>query len=109
MKVLGLLYGMYQSDFGAPPASQEKFVAYLEKSPENWNKIAPSTEQLLASARDGAPLVIAYGNAGKSTSQGDPWIAYEANAIDGRRLIANAFGHVRLVDEQEFSQLVPKS
>jgi hypothetical protein len=109
MKVLGLLYGLYQSDFGAPPASQEKFVAFLQKSPENWNKIAPTAEQFLASAREGAPLVVIYGNAAKATAAGDPWIAYEANAVDGQQLIVNAFGHVHLVDEQEFSQFVPKS
>lgn len=109
MKVLGLLYGMHQSEYGAPPASQEKFVAYLQKSPENWNKVAPSPEQFLASVRDGSPLIVVYGKPTKVAAASEPWIAYEASAVDGNHLMTNAFGHVQSVSEEEFNQLIPKS
>ncbi|WP_428304712.1 hypothetical protein [Lacipirellula sp.] len=109
MKVLGLLYGMHQSEYGAPPASQEKFIAYLQKSPENWSKIAPSADQFLASVRDGSPLVVIYGKPPKSATVSEPWIAYESNAVDGEHLLTNAFGHVESVSEEEFNQLIPKS
>lgn len=109
MKVLGLLYGLHQSEYGEPPANQEKFIAFLQKAPENWNKIAQSPEQFLASVRDGSRLVLIYGKPANATVVGDPWIAYEANSVDGQHLMANAFGHVQSVSEEEFNQLIPKS
>jgi hypothetical protein len=105
MKVVGLLYGMYQSQHGEPPSSQERFEAFLQQSPANWEKLASTPKELLSSPRNGKPLQIIYGKS--AASSGDPWVAYEAEAIDGGRLIVNDRGSVRLVDEEQFHQLVP--
>lgn len=107
MKVVGLLYGMYESNYGEPPASQERFEAFLQQAPANWEKIASTPQQLLTSPRDAKPLTIVYGK--KASTADDPWVVYEAEPVDGSRLMANSRGSVKLVDEQEFQQLIPSS
>lgn len=109
LKVLGMLYGMFMSEHrGAAPVDQAEFVSFLGLEPANWEKIAGSPEELLNSPRTGEPLVVLYGEQARSREEGEfPWIAYESQPVDGRRLIVNARGNVQAVDEDELSQLVP--
>ena len=109
MKVLGKLYGrMTSQQRGAYPRNEAAFIAYLEREPANWNKLAPSAKQFLSSPRSGEPLRILYGAEVKDPVEGGfPWIAYESSPLDGQRLIVNAQGLVEFVDNQKFGQLVP--
>lgn len=108
MKVLGILYGMFASDRGGYPASEEQFISFLKQAPTNWDKLVAAPKELLQSPRNGEPLTVFYGSSVKPPAEGGfPWIAYETSAIDGKRLIVNARGSVVLVSDQEFSQLVP--
>jgi hypothetical protein len=111
MKVLGKLYGKCMSQQrGVYPRDEATFIAFLERAPENWNKLAPSAKGFLSSPRNGEPLTVLYGAKVKEPAEGGfPWIAFETTPVDGKRLIVNAQGTVELVDDQEFSQLVPQS
>jgi hypothetical protein len=111
LKVVGLLYGRYmQAHGGAAPSDQDKFVAYIQREPENWNRLAPTAADLLTSPRDAQPLVILYGGAVEEPVDGGfPWIAHEKTGVAGRRLAVNARGNVELMTSQEIDQLFPSS
>lgn len=87
MKVLGILYGKYVSrSRGAAPASQEQFVEFLNTTRPSWEKIVSAADQLTNSPRDGQPLIMLYGDAyTKQRSSVAPYVAYEAEGVDGMR------------------------
>ncbi|QDT73566.1 hypothetical protein [Lacipirellula limnantheis] len=109
MKVVGLLYAEYlASHSGAAPANQESLVAFLEREPANWNKLAPSAGALLNSPRDGKPLIVVYGKKPAEPADGSlPWVAYESETVDGQRMMVNLRGQVRQIGEQEIAQYFP--
>jgi hypothetical protein len=110
LKVLGMLYGRYmEANRMAAPPSEEKFVAFLESEPANWDKLAASPQELMTSPRDGQPLVVLYGPAVKEPSGGGfAWIAHEKTGVDGKQLAVNARGSVELKDAAEIAQLFPQ-
>jgi hypothetical protein len=108
MKVLGLLYGQCMAgNGGTPPASQEEFVAFMQREPANWDKLAPSPEKFLAEARSGVPLVVRYGSEAQPPADGGlPWIAYEQPSDGAKALMVNIRGSVQEADAQQVQQLV---
>jgi hypothetical protein len=109
MKVLGILYGQYMTAHGgAAPSDQDQFVSFIDAEPANWNKLAGSAEEFLTSASGGRRLTVLYGADAKTPPDGSlPWIAHDAEAQNGQRLVANARGYVQLVDDAEFAKLFP--
>jgi len=108
MKVVGILYGMYMSEHGgkAPPNASE-FRAFIEREPANWNKLAPTVDELLSSPRDRSPLKLLYGDAVKAAASGSlPWIAYESTPIDGQRMIVDCRGTVELIADGALGEYV---
>src|SRR4051812_41866867 len=47
IKVVGVLYGQFMSaNRGSPPTNQDQFIAFMQREPENWNKIAATPQEL---------------------------------------------------------------
>jgi hypothetical protein len=109
LRMVGALYGKYLSDHtGAPPANMAQFVAFLERDPAGWNKVASTPQQFLTSPRDDQPLVLVFGAAVKDPPEGGfPWIAHEATGVDGRVMIVNARGNAELKSPEQVGQLFP--
>ena len=108
LKVLGILFGQCMSSAGGKaPATQQVFVDFLATQQENWDKFAPSAEAFLTKSQDGKEIEVLFGKAVQSPPDGGlPWVAYQPQP-DGMFRVVNARGYVKLVDQQEFSQLFP--
>jgi hypothetical protein len=110
MRVVGILYGRYVQANGAAPTNEQKFAAFLQQEPTNWNKLAPTPEQLLTSPRDGQPLVVVYGRRLKDAPEfGFPVIAHEKTGVDGQQMVIAANGTVELKSADEVARLFPSS
>jgi hypothetical protein len=111
MRVVGILYGRcMQANGGAAPANEEKFAAFMQQEPENWNKLAPTPKELLTSPRDGQPLVVVYGRRLKDDPEiGFPLIAHEKTGVDGQQMVISTNGTVQLKSPDEVAQLFPSS
>ena len=106
MKVVGLLYADYVNGHGGtPPGKVSDFVNYLQRDPANWNKLAATAKEFLNSPRNGKPLTIVVGKKLKDGADGSlPWVACESEPVNGKQMMVNLRGNVRLVDPQEATQ-----
>jgi len=109
-KVLGILYADYLASHNrTPPPDEATFLSFLEREPANWNKLAPTASEFLTSPRTGQPLRVAYGRLPQAPADGSlPWVASDSSALDGKLMMVNLRGSVRLVEETEFSQYFPE-
>jgi hypothetical protein len=103
------MLGKHMRDVGNRPASEEEFKKYLDQSPQAKDMMAKygaaSAEEFLTSKRDNQKFVIIYrGMEGKV--KGDVW-GYEAEGVDGERVIVDSLGVTRVVPQDEFRNLVP--
>jgi hypothetical protein len=109
LKPIGILLGKHMRDMGGKPVNEEAFKKYLEQLPQAKDMMAnagaATVDEFLTSRRDGKKFVIIYrGMEGKVT--GDVW-AYEAEGVDGQRVVLDSLATTKLVPEEEFRKLVP--
>ena len=111
LRVVGILYGRcMDANRGLAPTNEEQFIAFMQREPENWNKLAPTPKQLLTSPRDGQPLVIVYGRSLKDDPEiGFPLIAHEKTGVDGQQIVISASGVIQPKSAEEIAQLFPSS
>ncbi len=97
---------------GRPPASQQQFIDYLNsRDPTQLQRLGVTkVESLFVSPTDGQPMVVLYGQGvGPPGPGGLPFIAYERQPTNGKRLVVAAIGAVSTLDEESFGQMFPKS
>jgi hypothetical protein len=112
LRVLGQLYGSSMSQHGgSAPRNEEQFTRFLESARAEWEGLGFSAvDELLTSPRDNQRLIFVYGNDVKEPPEGGmPWIAYEAEGQNDKRLIVSARGQVQEVTVEELHQLIPAS
>jgi len=111
LRVVGKLYGLCMSaKGGAAPANQGELVAFIQRDPSLWNKLAATPDELLTSPRDGQPLVFVFGKAVKDPVEGGfAWIAHEAAGVDGQQAVINLSGGIQFVDSAEVAKYFPAS
>jgi hypothetical protein len=111
LRVVGILYGRYMEAHGrAAPANEEQFIAFLQQEPGNWNKLAPTAKELLASPRDGQPLVVVYGRPLKDDPEiGFPLIAHEKTGVDGQLIAISSSGTIVPKSSEDIARLFPSS
>jgi hypothetical protein len=110
MAVLGLEYGEYlASHRNAPPAKVGDFRAFLESRPEKLKEYrVTSIDELLTSPRDHQAISIVCGVAQPVLDEGGYALAaYEAEGVDGKRLVSSARGGVVEMTAAEFSAAFP--
>ena len=96
------LYVHALRDQGRPPQSEDEFKQYIAKQDsamlERMN--VATADELFVSERDGKPIVVLYG---KRRGPAAEVVAYEAEGVDGTRLVAKATGQVQVMSAEEFA------
>lgn len=109
MKLLGLEYGKFLAEHGAPPKDESELRAHLQSHMTDLSEYGvKSVDDLLRSGRDGQPLQVIYGKTVAAPDRPEyPWAAYEQTGVDGTRLAVHTRGGVQELDAAQFSQLIP--
>jgi hypothetical protein len=106
MKLLGLQYGSYLSERGAPPSDEPALRSYLQSRLTVLSDYGvKSVDDLLCRGRDGQPLKLIYGN--KAHLQEHPqyvWVAHEQVGLAGKRLACDSRGGIYEITDTEYSQ-----
>lgn len=107
--LLGRLYGQYLSEHhGDPPQDAQEFSAFLQDKSLGAFKIDTPSD-LLVSPRDGQSLVVLYGDQVILEGPGGlPWVAYEAQGVDGKQYIIGARGAAEEKTTAEIEQIIAK-
>lgn len=110
MNILATFYGEFLSENrGIPPNDVESFREYLQSKSDivedfKARDLVGSLEELLTSARDEQPFVIACGKVKEvSHTPGAIWAAYEQSGIDGKRMAVRVGGGVDMLDDEQFA------
>ena len=91
---------------GRPPRDESAFKGFLTSKGSAVLELADVTNvaDLFVSERDGQPLVFMY-ETGKAPHLQSGVVGYEAEGVDGVRLVAFRDGTIRQLSEQEFQSL----
>ena len=106
MKLLGLQYGAYFSEKGAPPADEQALRSYLKSRLNVLSDYGvKSVDDLLRPGRDGQPLKLIYGS--KVPLRDHPeyvWVAHEQVGAAGKRLACDSRGGIYEITDTEYSE-----
>ena len=106
MKVLGLQYGSYLSEKGAPPPDEPAVRSYLKSRLTVLSDYGvKSVDDLLRPGRDGQPLKLIYGS--KVPLREHPeyvWVAHEQVGVAGKRLACDSRGGIYEITDTEYSE-----
>ena len=106
MKLLGLQYGTYLSEKGAPPPDEKALRSYLQSRLTVLSDYGvKSVDDLLPPGRDGQPLKLFYGS--KVPLREHPeyvWVAHEQVGVAGKRLACDSRGGIYEITDTEYSE-----
>jgi len=106
MKLLGMQYGGYLSEKGAPPPDEPALRSYLKSRLTVLNDYGvKSVDDLLRPGRDGQPLKLIYGS--KAPLREHPeyvWVAHEQVGVAGKRLACDSRGGIYEITDTEYSE-----
>jgi hypothetical protein len=107
MTLLGLQYGTYLSEKGAPPPDEPGFREYLQSRMAVLGDYGvKSADDLLRQGRDGQPFKVNYGIKNSLPERPEyVWAAYEQNGVAGMRLACDSRGGVHEITDVEYAQL----
>jgi hypothetical protein len=104
-----VFYGEFAAEHGGrAPNDEAEFREFLATRQERLEAGALDANSVLASPRDGEPLVVVYGGSGPLVVDGMGLIAYEKSAVDGKRMVVNVRGGMEMIDEGKLSAAMPK-
>jgi hypothetical protein len=106
MTLLGLQYGSYLSEMGAPPPDEPALRKYLQSRLTELSDLGvKSVDDLLRQGRDGQPFKLLYGTKVPVAERPEyVWVAFEQVGLGGMRLACDSRGGVYEVSDLEFSQ-----
>jgi hypothetical protein len=106
MKLLGLQYGSYLSENGAPPPDERALRSYLQSRLTVLSDYGvKSIDDLLRLGRDGQPFKLIYGTKVPVPERPDYiWVAHEQVGVAGKRLACDSRGGVYELTNVEYSQ-----
>ena len=106
MKLLGLQYGVYLSEKGAPPPDEPALRSYLQSRLTVLSDFGvKSVDDLLRPGRDGQPLKVIYGRKVPLPERPDyVWAAHEQAGVGGKRFACDSRGGVYEITDTEYSQ-----
>jgi hypothetical protein len=106
MKLLGLQYGSYLSEKGAPPADETALRSYLNSRLAILRDFGVKSEDdLLPTGRDGQPLKVIYSSKVPLPERPDyVWVAHEQTGVSGNRLACDSRGGIYEITDTEYSQ-----
>lgn len=109
MRGLATVYLDFAVARGSGPANEQQLLGHLARLPsfaiEEYGLTAVDTA--LQSERDQQPITVRYGLAVTQVSEAEsPWLAYESQGVDGRRLVVYLDTHVDCLDEQQFRERI---
>ena len=106
MKLLGLQYGSYLLEKGAPPPDEPALRSYLKSRLTVLSDFGvKSVDDLLRPGRDGQPLKVIYGS--KMPLREHPeyvWAAHEQVGVAGKRLACDSRGGIYEITDTEYSE-----
>ena len=106
MTLLGLQYGTYLSEKGAPPPDEPTLRKYLQSRLVELSDLGvKSADDLLRLGRDGQPVKLIYGTKVPLPERPEyVWAAFEQVGVNGKRLACDSRGGVHEISDLEFSQ-----
>jgi hypothetical protein len=105
--VLAIYYGEYLREHGGrPPQDEAEFREFLATRKERLAASGLDADRVLASPRNGLPLVVVCGGSELPVVDGIELIAYEKSAVDEKRMVVTPRGGTELIDEGKFSAAV---
>jgi hypothetical protein len=106
MKLLGLQYGSYLSEKGAPPPDESALRNYLKSRLATLGDYGvKSVDDLLRNGRDGQPLKLFYGTKVPSLEHPEyVWVAHEQTGVAGKRLACDSRGGIYEINDIEYSE-----
>ncbi|MCA9261340.1 MAG: hypothetical protein KDA61_19125 [Planctomycetales bacterium] len=100
----GMYRGYLRDNQGKPPADEAAFRAYAEGLAAEFAGELP-LDKVFASPRTGRPLVVVAGRRPPAGPVGMSYIAYEAEPVEGKRLVITDRGAFEDLDESQFETL----
>ncbi|MCI0351954.1 MAG: hypothetical protein L0Z53_21240 [Acidobacteriales bacterium] len=95
---------------GQPPPSEQAIREYLNSKQDNLQKAGLTVDEVFVSPRNAKSLQWVYGRKPPLLrQQGMTGYAYEAEAVDGKRLVIGGRGMFVEIDETQFRALFPKT
>ena len=106
MTLLGLQYGTYLSEKGAPPPDEPALRKYLQSRLTVLSDLGvKSVDDLLRLGRDGQPFKLIYGTKVPLPERPEyVWVAHEQVGVAGKRLACDSRGGVYEITDLEYSQ-----
>jgi hypothetical protein len=106
MKLLGLQYGSYLSEKGAPPPDESALRSYLQSRLTMLGDYGvKSVDDLLRHGRDGQPFKVFYGTEVPLPERPEyVWVAHEQTGVAGKRLACDSRGGIYEITDIEYSQ-----
>jgi hypothetical protein len=106
MTLLGLQYGSYLSEMGAPPPDEPALRKYLQSRLVELSDFGvKSVDDLLRLGRDGQPVKLIYGTKVPVTERPEyAWVAFEQVGVNGIRLACDSRGGVYEITDIEYAQ-----
>jgi hypothetical protein len=101
VRALLSLYFSAGRAMGHPPRNEEEFKKYVQEQggPFLERLNIQSVDELFTSSRDGKPYVIVYGKRPSEV------VLYEAEGVDGSRMVGYDIGQVRELSAEQFAEL----
>ena len=103
-----IMASFYGEHGGRPPKDEAEFREFFATRQVRLKAVGLDVDRLLASSRSGESLVVVYGATGALVVDGKAFVAYEKNAVDGRRMAVNLLGEMESIEDAKFSAAVPR-
>lgn len=108
IRAMQSLYQQFITQHNQRPRDEQEFRDFLNKKQDQLQQAGLSVDQVFVSPRGSVPLRWNYGANPAGGQRGTSYFAYEAEPVDGYRLVIAARGST-LMDETQFRQAVPNA
>jgi hypothetical protein len=109
-RALASIYSQYLATHGdRSPADEKSLRDFLATKQDVLTPAQLTVDKFFVSPRSDQPLIWVYGMATPSSTGLGRCLAYEKNAVDGKRLVIADGGRYEVMDDTKFRTLFPKA